>query len=116
MNLEGAIALAGGVIGLGSALWKVFGGIADLRLKISRLEDANRANELLLKGSTELWIKVQSLDNGIEANELAINGVRERLEHTNKRTVEAAKKMYARINRMEDWLTKNTDYQPSADR
>jgi hypothetical protein len=116
MNLGEAIGLAGGVTGLGAALWKVFSGIADLRLKISRMEDANRANELLLKGSTELWVKAQSLENSIEVNELAINGVRERMEHTNQRTVEAAKKNYARVNRMEDWLTKNTDYQPSADR
>jgi hypothetical protein len=42
--------------------------------------------------------------------------VRERLDHTNQRTANAAKTLYGRVNRMEDWLTKTTEYQPSSDR
>jgi hypothetical protein len=92
MNLGEAIGVAGGIAGLGAALWKVFNGIADLRLRIQHLDDA------------------------IDVQTLAINGVKERGEHTNKRTVEAAKKMYLRLNHIENWLTKNSKYEPDSDR
>jgi hypothetical protein len=92
VNIGEMIGIAGGVTALGTAVWKAFDGISDLRVRITRLEDA------------------------IESNVLGINGVRERLEHTNKRTTEAAKKIYVRVNRIEDWLIKNTQYQPSSDR
>jgi hypothetical protein len=96
VNIGEMIGIAGGVTALGTAVWKAFDGISDLRVRITRLEDA--------------------AEDAIESNVLGINGVRERLEHTNKRTTEAAKKIYVRVNRIEDWLIKNTQYQPSSDR
>jgi hypothetical protein len=92
MSIGEAIGIAGGVIGLGTALWKVFSVVSSLDLKIERVE------------------------NEMEVQALTINGVRERLEHTHKRTVDSAKGVYSRVNRIEDWLTKNTEYQPNSDR
>jgi hypothetical protein len=92
MGIGEAIGIAGGALGLGTALWRVFRVVANLELKIEKLE------------------------NEIEVQELTINGTRERLEHTNKRTADAAKTVYLRVNRIEDWLNKNTAYQPSTDR
>jgi hypothetical protein len=91
MSIGEAIGLAGGVAGLGTALWKAFNGIADLRLKIEQVE------------------------NEVEAQELALNGVRERQEHLQKRNSEAGKGVYSRVGHIENWLLKNTEYQPKSD-
>jgi regulator of replication initiation timing len=88
MSIGEAIGIVGGSCGLIATLWKVFNVIGNLQRQIEELENEN------------------------EKSILTTNGMRERVEHTHRRTVESTKTLYDRINRVEAWLTKHTEYEP----
>jgi hypothetical protein len=89
MSVGEAIGLTGGACGLIATLWKVFNIVSNLQRQIEELE------------------------NEQEKHMLTINGMKERMEHAHKRTVESTKTLYDRINRVESWLIKHTEYEPT---
>ena len=87
MDFGQAIALAGGVGGLIATLWKVFNVIRQLERQIDKI-----ANEQ-------------------EVQELTVNGTRERLEHTRDRLLQELDITRDRLNCVENWLNKHTEFE-----
>ena len=87
MDVGQAIALAGGLAGLVATLWKVFNVIRQLEKQIDKV-----ANEQ-------------------EVQELTINGVRERSEHTRERLLSELAITRDRLNCVENWLNKHTEFE-----
>jgi predicted ABC-type transport system involved in lysophospholipase L1 biosynthesis ATPase subunit len=87
MGAGEAIALMSGIFGLVGTLWKVFFIISSLQRQIEKLEAEGDRQELI------------------------INGLRERMEHLNTRYSGGSQKMYDRLNHVEAWLDKHTEYQ-----
>lgn len=87
MDIGQAIGLASGICGLIAILWKVFSIISNLQRQIEKLE------------------------SDYEREELIVNGIRERIEHVQKRNISSGQRLYDRVNYIEAWLTKHTEYE-----
>ncbi len=83
----GFVGIVTGAIAILAALYKAFGAVAELKMRINELH------------------------NEIEKQGLILNGTKERIEHVGSRLSTAIKDNSRAIVEIEGWLTKHTEFE-----
>lgn len=108
MDFGQILVLTSGVGGIIAALWKVFNTVRVLERQLESVDNALRRQIELVENT--LARRIEEVDNELDKQLLMVNGMKERIEHTRSRLLDEMREKKERIDYVESWLAKNTEF------